>query len=274
MDRGWGLRSVHHTSLPLLPPQGEDSSHSAAAPAWGPTHERQSSMNCSNVGPFHGVQSFRNRLLPCGSPTGSQVLPANLLQHGLLSLHGSTGPARSLLQHGLPTGSQSLLGIQLLQSGVLSMGYRWIPAPPWTSMGWRGTACLTVVGSMGCRGISAPARGTLPPALFFTDFSVCRVVSLTYSHFSLPAAVLQDFFPLLYYVIPEALPPSLMGLTLASSGSVLETAGIGSIGHGESFWQLLTKNNPVPTPLPKPCHPNPIHTYPGFILKMLYNEEE
>jgi len=61
------------------------SSHSAAAPAWGPPHGTQSSTNCSIMGPFHGVQSFRNRLLQRGSPTGSQALPATLLQPGLLS---------------------------------------------------------------------------------------------------------------------------------------------------------------------------------------------
>jgi len=99
----WGLWSVRHTSLPLLPPQGEDSSHSAPAPAWGPFHGRLSSTNCSSVGPSHrlqlfttrssmgsshGVQSFRNRLLQSGSLVGSQVLPANLLQRGLLSPWG------------------------------------------------------------------------------------------------------------------------------------------------------------------------------------------
>jgi len=36
-------------------------------------------------GPSHRVQYFRNRLLQRGSPTGSQALPANLLQRGLLS---------------------------------------------------------------------------------------------------------------------------------------------------------------------------------------------
>ena len=40
-------------------------------------------MNGSSVGPCNGVQSFRNRLLQHGSPTGAQVLLANLLQHGL-----------------------------------------------------------------------------------------------------------------------------------------------------------------------------------------------
>jgi len=65
------------------------------------------------------VQSFRNRLLQRGSPTGSQAQPANLLRRGLLSVHGSAGPARSLLQHGLPMGFQPPSGIHLLQCGVL-----------------------------------------------------------------------------------------------------------------------------------------------------------
>jgi len=39
----------------------------------------------------------------------------------------------------------------------------------------------------------------------------------------------------------KVLPLSLMGLALASSGSVLELAGTGSVRHGGSFWQLLTE---------------------------------
>ena len=42
----------------------------------------------------------------------------------------------------------------------------------------------------------------------------------------------SGFFPLLEYVITEVLPPSLMGSALARGGSILEPAGIGSIGHG------------------------------------------
>jgi len=45
---------------------------------------------------------------------GSQALTVNLLQCGLLSLYGFTGPARSLLQCKLPMGSQPPLGIHLL----------------------------------------------------------------------------------------------------------------------------------------------------------------
>ena len=105
------------------------------APAWGASHGRQFSIkfpsvspshglqlftNCPSVGPFHRVQFFRNRLLQCGSPTGSQALPANLFQHGL------------------PTGSQLPSGIHLLRHGVPSTGYRWISAPLWTSRDFRG----------------------------------------------------------------------------------------------------------------------------------------
>ena len=135
------------TNFPnVSPSKGWSSSHTA--PVWSP---------------FHGVQSLRHRLLQRGSPMVSQALPANLLQHGLLSLHGSTGPAMSLLQHGLPMGSQPTSGIHLLQRGVHSTGCRWISAPLWTSMGWRGTACITMVFSMGCRGKVSALASWAPP---------------------------------------------------------------------------------------------------------------
>jgi len=118
------------------------------SPGWNPSHGRQSSMNFSNVrpscglqfftkyssvGPFHEVQPFMKRLLQCGSPTRSQVLPVGS------TLHGSTGPAKSLLQVGFPQG-HSLL-------------WAYLPAPLWTSIGCRRTAGLTVVFTRGCRGI-------------------------------------------------------------------------------------------------------------------------
>jgi len=94
---------------------------------------------------------------------------------------------------------------------------------------------------------------------FFTDLGVCRVVSFTSSHSSLLTAISPQFFlPLLKYVITEELSPSLMGLALASGGSVLEPPGTGFIRHGEIFWQLLTEAIPVaPFPATKilPCKP-------------------
>lgn len=95
----------------------------------GPSYGRQFSMNFSNMSPAHrqriisellqcgslchGVQSCKGRLLQCGSPTVSQVLPGNLLQHGLLFPQ----VCRFLLQCGLPMRSQPPL--------------RHPPAPAW-----------------------------------------------------------------------------------------------------------------------------------------------
>jgi len=134
-DGEWGLRSVQHTwALPLLPPQGKNSSHSAPAPARGPSHERQFSMNCSSVGPSHGVQSFRNRCSSVGPPWGHTPCQQICSSVGS-SLCWSTGPARSLLQHRLPMGSQPPLGTP--HSG---MGYPWTAGgdglhhgPPWAA---------------------------------------------------------------------------------------------------------------------------------------------
>jgi len=107
----WGLWSVHHTlSLPLLPPQAEDSSHSAPAPTWGPSHRRQFSTNFSNMGPSHGLQAFMNRLLQRGSPTGSKVLPANLLRREVLS-------------------AQSWLALALSEAGEASSSFSQKPLP-------------------------------------------------------------------------------------------------------------------------------------------------
>ena len=47
----------------------------------------------------------------------------------------------------------------LLRGGVPSTGCRWISAPLWTSVGCRRTACLTMVFSVGCRGMSFPELG-------------------------------------------------------------------------------------------------------------------
>jgi len=185
-----------------------------------------SGTGCSSTGPPRGHK-------PCQQTCSSTGF----------SLHGSAGPATSLLQRGLPTGSQHPSSIPLLQRGVPSMGYRWISAPPWTSTGCRGTACLTVVFSTGCVVISALVPGPPPPPP-----SALTLVSadLFLSH-SLNSSLLWLLFlhqvppthTLLKYVIPEALPPLIMAL--ASGGSILKPTGTGSIKHRGSFLQLLTE---------------------------------
>jgi len=49
------------------------------------------------------------------------------------------------------------------------------------------------------------------------------------------SGVAQIFFPLLRYVIIEVVIPLLIGLALASSGSVLDLSDIGSTRHRGSF---------------------------------------
>ena len=158
-----------------------------------PSNGLQLFTNCPSVGPTHGVQSFRNRLLQCRSPWGHKTCQQTCSSVGS-SLHRSTGPGRSLLQHGLPTESQLPSGIYLLRRGVPPTGYRCISALWWTSMGSRGTACLTMVLITGCKGsLSVPASRAPPLPCFFIDLGVCRVLSLI-SLLS-PTGVSPQFFP-------------------------------------------------------------------------------
>lgn len=101
--------------------------------------------------------------------------------------------------------------------------------------GQQGHSWLTMVSTMGCRGISVlmPGAPPLPPSSLI---SVSVELLFSHSHLSLPAAaVAQNFFPLLFkYIISDVQPLSLMGLALASGGSILEPAGLVSVGMGQA----------------------------------------
>ena len=244
------LRGRTPHTLPLL--QHEGSSHrrqfSTNFSNMSPSHGLQLFTNC----PFHEEQSFRNRLLQHGSPAGSQALPANLLWRGLLSpqVHRSW-------QEPAPAWGSSQ-GHGFLQASTYC---RWISAPPWPSMGCRGTTCLTMVFITSYKGrLSILTFQAPPPPSFFTDLDVCRVVSLTLSHSSLyPAVSPAEFFlPFLKYFITELLPPSLIGLALASGGSILEPA---DTGFYQTCWQLLAashRSHPSSPPATKTLPRKPI----------------
>ena len=223
-------------------------SSSRTAPAWVPsTGCSPSGADCSSVGPPRGHKSCQQTCFSVGS-----------------SLHGATGPQvlpGACSSAGFPRG-HSVLRASTCSGVGSSTGCRWISAPPWTSMGCRGTACLTMVFTTGCRGISlcSGAWSTSSPS-FFTDLGVCGVVPLTSSHSALSGCNCYSSvtsFPFLKYVIPEALPLLLIGSALGSSRSVLEPAGINFIGHRGSFQQLLTEATPGAPPATKtlPRKPN------------------
>jgi len=98
------------------------------------------------------------------SPASKPAPPWASLFKGLHVLAGACSST------GLPMGSQPPSGIHLLWRGVPCTGYRWITAPPWTSMYCRGITCLTMVFIMSCKGrLSASASRASPPPFFFRD---------------------------------------------------------------------------------------------------------
>ena len=185
------------------------SSCSSSAPVWGPSHR---------------VTGAASKPAPAWAP-----------------LHRATGADRSLLQHGLSMGSQLPSGTSTCSNVGSAMGCRWVSAPPWTSMDCRGTTCLTMVFTTGCRGISALVPGAPPPPSSLTLVSA----GLFHTHIFSVIASAQHFLALLKYVITEVLPALLMGSALTSSRSVLKLAGTGCAQHGGNSWCLLTEATPA-----------------------------
>ena len=150
-------------------------------------------MNCSTVGLFHGMQSFSNRLLQRGSPMGSQALPANLLQRGLLSSRGHRS-----CQEPAP----------VWPSHVVTASFRHPHAPAWGPFHGLQVEFCSTVDLRGLQGRSLPhhclhhrlqgklcsrAWSTYFPS-FCTDPGVCRAVSLTVSLTTLSQPLLHRFF--------------------------------------------------------------------------------
>jgi len=192
-------------------------SSSRTSPAWVLSMGcRPSGTGCSSVGPPRGHQPCQQICSSVGS-----------------SLQGSAGPARSLLQYRVPKGSQPLSVIHLLWHGVLH--------------GLSGDICSTV-DLHGLQGDSLPHQGLLhrlqgnlcsstwstSSPFFFTDLGACRAISHRLTPLSSCNCCYAGFFPFLN-ILSEVPPLSLVGSALVSSGSILELAGIGFIGHRGNF---------------------------------------
>jgi len=134
--------------------------------------------------------------------------------------------------------------------------------PPWTAGGQPASSWSS---SRAAReGSLLQHFGHLLPLLLHRSWCLQSCFSHRLTPLSLPCLFTTEvsFLPLLKYVIAEVLPPLLLiGLALASGGSILEPAGTGFTIHGGSFLQLLTEDTLIAAPLPKPCHANPSVTF-------------
>jgi len=146
-----------------------------------------SGTGCSNVDPLWGHKPCQQTCSGMGS-----------------SLHSSIGPSRSLLQCGLSMGSQPRSHTFTCSTVGSSLGYRWISAPSWASMGCRRTACLTIVFITGCRGISALVSRAPPPPPSSLTLVSAELFLHIFSLLSLAAvAVAQGFFPPFSNTLPQ-----------------------------------------------------------------------
>jgi len=124
--------------------------------------------------------------------------------------------------------------------------------------GCRGKVCLTMLCSMDCRGISAPAPGAPPLpssalALVSAELFLSHVLTplywlLCHSCYLFLNMLSQRRYQCRWWARPW---PS-----VGPSQSQLVT---GSVRHGGGFWHLLTEVTPVALQLPKPCHINTMH---------------
>lgn len=174
------------------------------------------------------------------APCGVTDPPKILLQPELLSPWAH----RSWHEPALVWVSQGVTA-SFKQSFGSSMGSRWISAPPWTSMGCKGTSCLTT----DCRGISVPEPGAPSPSP-----SSMTLVSAEFFHIFSPffptaVAAAHQLFPLLSSVMPEVVPWSLMGSAFFCSMSILDSTGIDSVGHRNL---LADSHGSNPCALPPP----------------------
>lgn len=128
------------------------------------------------MGPLHTVWSLNNRAFQHGSPTDC------------ISCHKNSfcmvSQQRSLLQCGLLTGCSFLQGTSTCSSTGSSMSCRAEICSTVDLYGSRGTNCLTMVVSTGCRRPSDPVPGTPPSLPSLTLVSVRFLLSFLYSHLS------------------------------------------------------------------------------------------
>lgn len=155
-------------------------------------------------------------------------------------------PARNLLQHGFPKGSQPFFRYTSVLAWVSTIDLHRLHGDSFTHR----SPHNRLHGNLSSRTCSTSS------ASFFTDLAVSGVASLTYSHFCLLSACLNlhnDFF-LLKYLITELLLPSLAQPWLSADLSC-KWLPLAPLDVGEASGNFLEKAVCTSTPLPK-CKPN------------------
>ncbi|NWZ30868.1 SETBP protein, partial [Asarcornis scutulata] len=137
------------------------SSSFRTAPDMGPYHGvHPSGENCSNLAPLRAAAPARSPA-PAWAPLhGLQVRPGICSGRGLPQAAASVGAGPSAPPWSPPRAAA------------------WNPAPPWYSMGCRGTSCFTMVLTTGCRGLLLRRLEHLSPSLY-TDLDMCKANSRT-----------------------------------------------------------------------------------------------
>lgn len=169
-------------------------------------------------------------------------------------------------------------GLQSLPAPCCSTGFPWGHSPcsgtPCSGTGSsRRCRCISALRALhGCRGpaaspgaapgnlraiSSSPCSSSCPscPALGWAELFLSRVLTLLFPAHCCNHTIIHFLF--LKSLIPKVLPPFPTGPALASGQSILELAGIDSVGQRSScFRQPLTEGAPRAPPLPKPGHAN------------------
>ena len=159
------------------------SSSSRTAPDMGPYHGvHPSGENCSNLAPLRAAAPARSPA-PAWSPLhGLQVRPGICSGRGLPQAAASVGAGPPAPPWSPPRAAA------------------WNPAPPWYSMGCRGTSCFTMVLTTGRRGLLLRRLEHLSPS-FYTDLGTCKAVSHSLDS---PGCCGAAIFPCLKYALTEA----------------------------------------------------------------------
>ena len=217
-------------------------------------------------------QSFRNRLLQCGSPTGSQVLPANPLHCGLLFpwlQRSCQEPAAVWALHGVAPSFRHppalAWGFPRTAGGyLLHCGPPWAaggqPDSPWSSLQAAGERLLQLLEHL------------LPRLLLHWP-------SCLQSHFLSHILLLSPAANCRYAVVLNSLKSYHRGATTITDWLSLDQQWVLSWSWlalappdaGEA--STSTETTPVSPLLPKPCHVVPVHVCMSLsILQILVDQ--